>query len=168
MIRVILLILYLGQFQSHPGDHETRNALRRPVWQFIAAEPPGNYPALATCLHIARPVAMAPVAPPSADSRSWAQAYADQRDLLGCVSFPRRHRRLSLAAQLMGGRLSLNPAQRAGVTSLLAPMPAVMGEGLKPLTTSQTPRENSKSATGSADNPAKGVCCPIRPNITAR
>src|SRR6266567_2409650 len=58
----------LGQFQSHPGDHETRNALRRPVWQFIAAEPPGNSPALATCLHIARPVAMAPVAPPSADS----------------------------------------------------------------------------------------------------
>jgi len=92
MIRVILLILYLGQFQSHPGDHETRNALRRPVWQFIAAEPPGNSPALATCLHIARPVAMAPVAPPSADSRSWTQAYADQRDLLGCVSFPRRHR----------------------------------------------------------------------------
>src|SRR5947208_1694524 len=85
MIRVILLILYLGQFQSHPGDHETRNALRRPVWQFIAAEPPGNSPALATCLHIARPVAMAPVAPPSADSRSWTQAYADQRDLLGCV-----------------------------------------------------------------------------------
>src|SRR5947209_2939874 len=32
------------------------------------------------------------------------------------------------------GRLSLNPAQLAGVTSLVAPMPAVMGEGLKPLT----------------------------------
>src|SRR5438045_3760849 len=31
-------------------------------------------------------------------------------------------------------RLSLNPAQRAGVTSLVAAMPAVMGEGLKPLT----------------------------------
>ena len=109
MIRVILLILYLGQFQSHPGDHETRNALRRPVWQFIAAEPPGNYPALATCLHIARPVAMAPVAPPSADSRSWTQAYADQRDLLGCVSFPRRHRGLSLAAHAMGGKTLTQP-----------------------------------------------------------
>jgi hypothetical protein len=109
MIRVILLLLYLGQFQSHPGDHETRNALRRPVWQFIAAEPPGNYLALATCLHIARPVAMAPVAPPSADSRSWTQAYADQRDLLGCVSFPRRHRGLSLPAHRMGGKTLTQP-----------------------------------------------------------
>ncbi len=53
------------------------------------------------------------------------------------------------------------------VTSLVAAMSAVMGEGLKPLTTSQTPSENSNSATGSADSNAKGACCPIRPNITA-
>src|SRR6266699_3773856 len=57
-----------GSVSESSRDHETRNALRRPVWQFIAAEPPGNSPALATCLHIARPVAMAPVAPPSAES----------------------------------------------------------------------------------------------------
>src|SRR5207244_4839109 len=126
-----------------------------------------NSPALATCLHIARPVAMAPVAPPSADSRSWTQAYADQRDLLGCVSFPRRHRGLSLPAHRMGGRLSLNPAQLAGVTSLVAAMPAVMGEGLKPLTTSQTPSENSHSAIGSAASAAGEEDLPIRPNSTA-
>jgi hypothetical protein len=60
-------------------------------------------------------------------------------------------------------------SQRATrVASLVAAMSAVMGEGLKPLTTSQTPSENSKSATGSADSPAKGACCPRRPNITAR
>jgi hypothetical protein len=59
-------------------------------------------------------------------------------------------------------------SQRAGVTSLVAAMPVVIGEGLKPLTTSQTPSENSKSATGSADSAAKGACCPIRPNSTAK
>ncbi len=40
--------------------------------------------------------------------------------------------------------------------------------GLKPLTMSQTPSENSNSATGTADSPAKEECCPTRPNITAR
>ena len=40
-------------------------------------------------------------------------------------------------------------------------------DGLNPLTTSQTPSENSNSATGSADSPAKGACCPTRPNNTA-
>ena len=58
-------------------------------------------------------------------------------------------------------RLSLNPAQRAGVTSLVAAMPAVMGEGLKPLTTSQTPSENSQSAIGSANSAVEGACCPM-------
>ena len=43
-----------------------------------------------------------------------------------------------------------------------------IGEGLKPLTISQTPSENSNNATGTADNAAKGACSPRRPNITAR
>src|SRR5438876_7676919 len=64
-------------------------------------------------------------------------------------------------------RLSLNPTQRAGVTSLVAAMPAVMGEGLKPLTTSQTPSENSQSAIGSAASAAGEEDLTIRPNSTA-
>ncbi len=150
MIRVILLLLYLGQFQSHPGDHETRNALRRPVWPFIAAEPPGNSPALATCLHIARPVALAPVAPPSADSAPGLRLTPTSMTCSGVCLFLVVIVDEAFLPIAWAARLSLNPAQRAGVTSLVAAMPAVMGEGLKPLTTSQTPSENSNSATGIA------------------
>jgi hypothetical protein len=69
----------LGQFQGHPGDHETRNALRRPVWQFISAEPP-DLPRLGDLPPYGPFVAMAPVVAPSADSRSWPAVFADQRD----------------------------------------------------------------------------------------
>ena len=46
---------------------------------------------------------------------------------------------------------------------LAAVISAVIGEGLKPLTTSQTPSENSQAATGitgSMASPAKEECCP--------
>ena len=46
-------------------------------------------------------------------------------------------------------------------------MPAVIGEGLKPLTTSQTPSENSHKATGMVAIPAGRDICPQRPNRTA-
>jgi hypothetical protein len=40
--------------------------------------------------------------------------------------------------------------------------------GLKPLNTSQRPRENSNTATPIADSPAMGACCSITPNITEK
>jgi hypothetical protein len=43
----------------------------------------------------------------------------------------------------------------------------VMGDGLKPLTTSQTPSDNSQAATGSAASAAKGEYCPMPPNSAA-
>src|SRR6266699_5706030 len=61
----------------------------------------------------------------------------------------------------------LPPISTSRGQSLVAAMPAVMGEGLKPLTTSQTPRENSHSAIGSAASAARGSCIPIRPKSTA-
>ena len=43
-------------------------------------------------------------------------------------------------------------------------IPVVMGEGLKPLTTSQTPSDNSQAATGSAASAAKEEYCSMPPN----
>src|ERR1039457_6120327 len=45
---------------------------------------------------------------------------------------------------------------------------AATASGLNPLTTSQTPSENSKRATGSANNAAKELCCPMALNRTRR
>ena len=102
--------------------------------------------------------------------------YLTQATILSLVAFdlrvptdsPRRGPLVKLATQT--AKASYHRREAEGLVAALASRVSLerIGEGLKPLTTSQTPSENSKSATGSADNPAKGACCPIRPNITAR
>ena len=46
---------------------------------------------------------------------------------------------------------------------LAASISAVMGQGLKPLTTSQTPSENSQAATGRVAIAANAETCPMPP-----
>ena len=50
---------------------------------------------------------------------------------------------------------------------LAAPMATVIGEGLKPLTTSHTPSDNSQAATGSAASAATEEYWPMPPNRAA-
>ena len=50
---------------------------------------------------------------------------------------------------------------------LAASIPAVIGEGLKPLTTSQTPSDNSQAATGSAASAAQEGGGTLPPNSVA-